>query len=242
MKALIFAAGLGTRLQPLTLTKPKALVEINGVTLLEIAIRKLQSQGFSEIVINVHAFGSQIIDFIQSNSFDAKIIISDERDLLLDTGGGLAKAMNCFSDNAPFLAYNVDIITNVNLAKFYQDHLSSKAIASVLVRERETSRYLLFDDKMNLSGWRNKATGEEIIVDENADNLKEFAFSGIHVVDPKISSYFPQNQNSYPIIPIYLSAAKNEIIKGVVDGNSSWFDVGKVSQLKEAEAYLAKIR
>ncbi|MEI6347591.1 MAG: nucleotidyltransferase family protein [Bacteroidota bacterium] len=242
MKALIFAAGLGTRLQPLTLTKPKALVEINGVTLLEIAIRKLQSHGFSEIVINVHAFGSQIIDFIQSNSFDAKIVISDERDLLLDTGGGLAKAMNCFSDSAPFLAYNVDIITNVNLAKFYQDHLSSKAIASVLVRERETSRYLLFDNHMNLSGWRNKATGEEIIVDENADNLKEFAFSGIHAVDPKISSYFPQNQSSYPIIPIYLSAAKNEIIKGVVDDNSSWFDVGKVSQLKEAEAYLAKIR
>ena len=239
MKAMIFAAGLGTRLQPYTLTKPKALVEINGVTLLELAIRKLKSEGFSEIVVNVHAFGNQIIEFLNSHDFGVTTYISDEREQLLDTGGGLAKAMPFFADGAPFLVYNVDIITTVNLAEFYQAHLKSNAIASLMVRNRKTARYLLFNNEMKLSGWRNKSTEEEILVDLNpSETYKELAFSGIHIVNPKIAAYFPTIINPFPIVPFYLDVAKYETIKGVLDTDSNWFDVGKVEQLNEASNFI----
>jgi NDP-sugar pyrophosphorylase family protein len=239
MKAMIFAAGLGTRLQPYTLTKPKALVEINGITLLELSIRKLKSEGFSEIVVNVHAFGNQIIEFLKSHDFGIITYISDEREQLLDTGGGLAKAMHFFSDDIPFLVYNVDIITTVNLAEFYQAHLKSNAIASLMVRNRKTARYLLFNNEMKLSGWRNKSTEEEILVDLNpSETYKELAFSGIHIVNPNIASYFPAVLNPFPIVPFYLEVAKHETIKGVLDSDSNWFDVGKVEQLNEASDFI----
>ncbi len=239
MKAIIFAAGLGTRLQPLTLNKPKALVEINGITLLELAIQKLTHHGFTDIIINVHAFGTQIIEFVSQHSFDARISISDERNLLLDTGGGLAKALHFFSDGEPFLAYNVDIITSVDLGKFYKQHLMQRPLASLMVRKRNTSRYLLFDREMNLSGWRNTSNGEEIWVNGTKATTEEFAFSGIHIVDPKISKYIKTENTPFPIMPFYLDIAKHEPIKGVIDKDSAWFDVGKLEQLKEAEKFLS---
>ncbi len=238
MKALIFAAGLGTRLKPFTDDKPKALVEINGVSLLELAIRKLINDGFDEIVVNIHAFGQQIIDFLNSHSFEAKISISDERELLLDTGGGLVKALPLFSDRDPFLVYNVDIITTVDLGDFYRQHLKNKSLVSMMVRNRETSRYLLFNSIMQLVGWRNNANGEEIWVDKPILNATAYAFSGIHVVDPKISKYVSTVNVPFSIIPFYLQIAQKEMIKGVLDVESIWFDVGKEAQLKEASIYL----
>lgn len=240
MKAIIFAAGLGTRLQPLTLNKPKALVEINGTTLLELAIRKLIQHGFTDIIINVHAFGNQIIEFVSQHYFEAQITISDERDLLLDTGGGLAKALPFFSDGEPFLVYNVDIVTTLDLHGFYEQHLIQKPLASLMVRKRNTSRQLLFDREMNLSGWRNSSNGEEIWVSQSETvATEEFAFSGIHIVDPRISKYIKTENTPFPIVPFYLEVAKHEPIKGVVDKDSVWFDVGKVEQLKEAEKFLS---
>jgi len=242
MKAIIFAAGLGTRLQPLTLNKPKALVEINGITLLELAIRKLIDHGFTDIIINVHAFGNQIIEFVNQHYFEARISISDEQDLLLDTGGGLIKALPFFSDGAPFLVYNVDIITTVDLRGFYEQHLIQKPLASLMVRKRSSSRYLLFDREMNLSGWRNISNGEEIWVNDAEATTEEFAFSGIHIVDPRISKYIKTENTPFPIVPFYLEVAKHEPIKGVVDKDSVWFDVGKLEQLKEAEKFLSNGR
>lgn len=240
MKAMIFAAGLGTRLQPYTLEKPKALVEINGVTLLELAIQKLAKHGFNDIIVNVHAFGDQIIDFVSSWSFDAKITISDERSLLLDTGGGLAHALPFFDDGQPFLVYNVDIITTVDLGAFYQKHMEERPLASLMVRKRNTSRYLLFDHEMSLAGWRNSSTGEEIWVNDVKADVEAYAFSGIHVVEPRIAKYITVADIPFPIIPFYLETAKHERMKGVLDADSVWFDVGKEAQLKEAEAYLGR--
>ncbi len=162
MKALIFAAGLGTRLRPLTNDRPKSLVEVNGVTLLEIAIRRLIGAGCREIIVNVHHFAEQIIDFIEKNGqFGIQIAVSDEREQLLDTGGGLKKAAWFFDDGQPFLVCNADVLTDMDLAHFYQKHLESHAIATLAVRRRTTSRYFLFDEKMHLCGWQNAKTGEE---------------------------------------------------------------------------------
>ncbi len=230
MKAMIFAAGLGTRLQPLTNNKPKALVEIGGHTLLEIAIRKLVSFGFDDIVVNIHHFGEQIIDFLKNNTFGAKITISDERSQLLDTGGALAKAAHFFNDNKPFLVYNVDIITNSNLLDFYNYHILSDSIATLMIRQRKSSRYLLFDNDLLLCGWQNNQTNEKIIVTHRNISLHPFAFSGIHVIDPKIFNYF-QQQSKFSIIPFYLQIASKEKINGYDDKSEFWFDLGKHEHL-----------
>ncbi len=239
MKALVFAAGHGTRLSPLTDSKPKALVELNRVTLLELAIKKLVLHGFTQIVINVHAFGDQIIDFIKKHSFDAQIFISDEREMLLDTGGGLMKSLPFFDDSSPFLVYNVDIITTANLKMFYEEHMKNRPLVSLLVRKRETSRMLIFDSSMKLEGWENSATNEKIWVNKPIENGINFAFSGIHIVDPCIEKFKLPEDASFPIIPFYLKIAKEENIMGVEDADSVWFDVGKIDQLNEAEAFLS---
>ena len=144
MKAMIFAAGLGTRLKPLTNDKPKALVTVNGTTLLELTINKLIQHGFNEIIINIHYFGNQIIDFLKSkNNFNISITISDESELLLDTGGGLKKTAYFFNDNKPFLVHNVDIVSEINLTELYAQHLQSDAIATLAVKNRKSSRYFI---------------------------------------------------------------------------------------------------
>ncbi|MDR2853752.1 MAG: NTP transferase domain-containing protein, partial [Prevotellaceae bacterium] len=155
-KALIFAAGLGTRLQPFTNTMPKALVPIGGKPLLEHIILKLKHSGFDEIIINIHHFGEQIIDFLQNkNHFGIRIEISDERDILLNTGGGIRKTQWFFNDNAPFLVHNVDILSNIDLRNLYDNHLKNSALATLAVSERATQRYFLFDTQNTLHGWTN---------------------------------------------------------------------------------------
>lgn len=229
MKAMIFAAGLGTRLRPLTNDKPKALIEIRGKTLLEITVNKLIQNGFDKIVINVHHFAEQIISYLADKKFKAKIEISDESKRLLDTGGGLKKARNFFEDGQPFLVHNVDIITDLNLRDLYQAHQKNNSIATVAVRNRKSSRYLLFDQQKILCGWENVKTGERII-SRSKENLEQFAFSGIHVIDPKLFKYFPEIEK-FSIIDVYLSAARKEKIKAFLHNYSFWQDVGKVEDL-----------
>ena len=182
MKAMIFAAGLGTRLKPLTDNKPKALVEVGGKTMLELVILKLKEAGFNEIVINIHHFGQQIIDYLKANNnFGLTIHISDERDYLLDTGGGIKKATPFLMGKEPFLVHNVDIFSNVDLRQLYENHLKSGATATLLVSQRKTARYLLFNKENKLCGWHNN---DYPYFDPK--QYQEYAFGGIHVISPKL--------------------------------------------------------
>jgi len=240
MKALIFAAGLGTRLKPLTDTMPKALVPIDGKPLLEHVILKLKAAGFSQLIINVHHFPDQIIDFLKSkNNFDLRIEISDERDKLLDTGGGVKKAKWFFDDGKPFLVHNVDILSNIDLQSLYQQHLETSPLATLVVSERDTFRYFLFDEEARLKGWINEKTGE--VRPENLENTEQFnklAFSGIQVLSPdvfKLMEHFPDH---FSIVDFYLRNAAQQKIKAYVPHALKMIDVGKLNVLTEAEQFV----
>lgn len=236
MEALIFAAGLGTRLKEQTQNKPKALVLLAGKPLLQHVIERLKSFGIVHIVINVHHFADQVIEFIENNhSFGIQIDISDERELLLDTGGGLKKAGHFFTGNEPILIYNVDVVSNLDLNNLLGFHRLDNALATLVVRQRETSRYLMFDKNMLLSGWKNFSSGE-IIVSREASfaNSKPFAFSGIHIVQPEILDLITE-EGKFPIMDLYLRLAKSQKIKGYLDQSDLWMDLGKPDQIIEAE-------
>lgn len=233
ISAMIFAAGLGTRLFPLTADKPKALVEIKGKTLLERAILKIESAGIEHIVINIHHFGEKIIEFLKQQKFSAKIEISDERNFLLDTAGGLKFAEPLLRNSEHILLYNVDIISDINLENLYNFHLQSGASATLAVRNRNSSRHLLFDDQMTLCGWRNHKSGEEIW-SHNNDNAKEFAFSGIHIIRRELLSEIPEN-TKLSITPFYLESAKTHIIKGLLHDENFWMDCGKIEDIHTIE-------
>lgn len=238
---MIFAAGLGTRLRPLTNNKPKALVELNGKPFLQRNIEYVKSYGFDELIINVHHFADQIIDFLKSNdNFGVKIVISDERGELLETGGGLKKAAPFFDDNQPFLVINSDILTDLNLSDFYNYHIQQKALATLAVRKRQSSRYLLFNPFNRLSGWYNTKTKESIFtsnVTSDNSNLRSYAFSGIHIIEPKI---FPliKETTKFSIIKPYLYLASQHKINGYLHDHSIWMDLGSVDKLKKAENLL----
>ncbi|MEI6274677.1 MAG: nucleotidyltransferase family protein [Prolixibacteraceae bacterium] len=237
MKAFILAAGLGTRLAPFTLDRPKALVELNGITLLERAIRKVNELDVSEIIINVHHFGDQIIEFLQSgNNFNLPILVSDEREQLLDTGGAILKAKNLLGTTEPFLLYNVDVLSAMNLTALSAFHSQNKGLATLAVRERKTDRYLLFDRDMMLSGWKNVKTGEEKISRPCAAP-GNFAFSGIQIIEPGIFSLITET-GKFSIIDLYLRLAKSESIYGYPDTSEIWMDLGKPDQLAAAEKML----
>jgi NDP-sugar pyrophosphorylase family protein len=233
MRAMILAAGMGTRLRPLTDTLPKALVKIRNKTLLEIAINNLVKYGFNKIIINVHHFADQIIEFIEQNDFNADISISDECDKLLDTGGGLKKTAWFFKDRVSFLLYNVDVISNLNLNTLYSTHTNSNALATLAVKKRESNRYLLLNSNNILCGWKDVQSGEEIN-SANINLLNEYAFSGIHVIDPKIFSLMP-DYDVFSMIDLYLKIMGDQSIKGFVDNESLWLDVGKPESLRVAE-------
>jgi NDP-sugar pyrophosphorylase family protein len=224
---LILAAGLGTRLRPITHTIPKALVKIGGHTLLEGAIRHLADYGVKEIVINVHHFADQIIQYLDRNrNFGLNIFISDERDQLLDTGGGLNKASRFFAGKDPFFIRNVDIISDLDLQNMMDHHVQSNAIATLAVRNRETSRYFLFDPNHRLCGWTNLKTGEKILSIESAVKLEMFAFSGIQILNPEIFALITE-EGKFSLTGLYLRLAKENLIKGYIDNGSVWRDVGK---------------
>ncbi len=234
MRAMISCAGLGTRLKPITDTIPKALVKAGNATLLEICIKNLNSQGISDIIINVHHFADQIKKFLEeNNNYGVNISISNESRKLLNTGGGLKNAAWFFDDGEPFLLHNVDVISNLNLKALYDFHINSKAIATLAVRDRESSRYLLFNSENILCGWKNVKTNE-IVSFANIESLKEFAFSGIHIIDPKIFTLMP-NDEIFSMIDLYLNIMKNNDVNAYIDNESFWMDVGNPESLKIAE-------
>lgn len=241
MKAMIFAAGLGTRLKPLTDTMPKALVPVGGKPLLQHIIEKLISSGFDEIIINIHHFGDQIIDFVTSkNYFDIRIEFSDEREKLLDTGGAIKKASWFFNDGKPFLVHNVDILSNIDLSELYSAHLKSNPLATLVCSERLTTRYLLFDNNDHLKGWINESTGEikSPFPDLNPRQTNKLAFSGIHVLNPSIFSYMTDLPVRFPVIDFYLSLCHREKISCSLPPGLQLIDVGKLNSLNEAEGFL----
>ncbi|MCK3685458.1 nucleotidyltransferase family protein [Maribellus sp. YY47] len=234
MEAMLFAAGLGTRLLGETADKPKALVDVGGKPLLQRAIEKLSASGVSKIVVNVHHFAPQVIDFIESRNWDVPVLISDESDQLLETGGGLKKAGPLFSRKEPILIYNVDIISNIDLKQLEFEHLASGNLATLVVRTRESQRYFRFDAEMQLAGWINKKSGETKISRPAVfDDAKELAFSGIHIVQPEILKYMPE-EDRFSIINVYLELAKTQKIKGYFDTSELWMDVGKPAELEAA--------
>ena len=241
MKAMIFAAGLGTRLRPLTNDRPKALVEVGGKTMLERVIIKLAKAGFDDITINIHHFGEKIIEFLELNeNFGLNIHISDERDLLLDTGGGILKAQPFLDGDEPFLVHNADILTDIDLRAMYHNHIESGAMATLLVKERQTSRYFVFDDDYRLQGWLNKSTGETRPSDFiHREGMHELAFGGIHVISPSIFEpleEYSQGQAKFSITPFYVDECHTHLINGYLqDTPYTWLDVGKHETLKLAE-------
>jgi NDP-sugar pyrophosphorylase family protein len=240
MKAMIFAAGLGTRLQNETFAKPKALVDVGGKPLLERAIEKLKNEGITEIVINVHHFSELVISFIKENDFGIPVYISDESEKLLDTGGGLKKATGFFKGNEPVLIYNVDILSNLNMQDLIKNHLQSKALVTLAVRNRETQRYYKFDSEMNLTGWLNKKTGEtRISIPDKYEKSAAMAYSGFHVIQPEIFPLMPETDR-FSVTDFYLELAKTHLIKGFNDTSDLWMDVGKPEQLEEARKIFKK--
>lgn len=236
MEAMIFAAGLGTRLRPLTNDRPKALVEVCGKTMLQHCIEMLIGNGATRIVINVHHFAEMMKTYIANLKYNIDIQISDESQLLLDTGGGLKKAVSLFSGREPVVIANVDILTNIDLRKMMQQHIDSKADATLAIRDRQSSRQLLFDADWQLGGWQNNKTGESIIVSQSQE-LKPFAFSGIHIISPSLFSKFPAD-DVFPIIPHYLKLAESHKIIGYRHDSDYWFDAGSVEKIAEAEKFL----
>lgn len=244
MNAMVFAAGLGTRLQPLTLDRPKALVEVAGKTLLEHNILKLRAAGFDHLVVNVHHFGDQIIRFLDAHqNFGIDIRVSDERGRLLDTGGGLRKALPLFPNADPVLIHNVDIVSEVDVAEVYRQHSACmESEATLVINQRNTSRYLLFDEGYRLRGWTNIKTGE--VKGEKAAVMR--AFSGIHVVDSSLlallnayASHLTEPDGAFPIISFYIAQCGTTCFRGyeLPDG-TPWVDCGKIESLEKAAKIL----
>lgn len=220
------AAGLGTRLRPLTHYRPKALLEYEGRPLLAHVLDRLISAGFKKIVINIHHFGSQVTDFVKNfKTHDTELIISDERSLLLDTGGGLLKAWQYF-ESSPVLIHNVDILSNIDLNKFWIESIASSNIATLAVKNRSTTRPLLFDRNMQLCGWKNLQTGEQIITGGHATGY-ELAFSGISIIQPELIHQLP-GQEVFPIMPEILRISETFPVKGYRHDADDWMDMGKM--------------
>ncbi|MBO5673495.1 MAG: nucleotidyltransferase family protein [Paludibacteraceae bacterium] len=251
MKAMIFAAGLGTRLKPLTDTMPKALVPLAGKTLLQWQIEKLKAAGITDIVVNVHHFPDQIIDYLrENNQFGCYIQVSDERNMLLETGGGLRKAHPLLTSNlsplasSPILVCNVDILSNIDIPALLNAY-NPEEMGVVVVYPRDTQRYLLFDDNSRLRGWTNIATGEvRGPLSDNRypiANTRKLAFSGMQVLNPRIfevmEKVVAEKGEKFSLIDLYLSIAEKEILRAFIPENYRMMDVGKINQLSEAEAF-----
>lgn len=239
MKAMILAAGMGTRLMPLTSSIPKALVMLNGKTLLETAIVKLRSAGFDQIIVNVHHKAGQVLSYLREHDFTGtEIAISDEQDELLDTGGGIMKARWFLEGNEPFLVHNVDVVSGIDLNDLFKSHGVNKNLVTLAVTDRPSSRYLLFDGNGYLCGWQNKITGEEIIARET-QTYAALAFSGIHVIDPAIFTIL-KKAGRFPVMELYLELAGSYRIRAYQHSPASFFDLGTPEKLKEAELFFQR--
>ena len=242
MRAMLFAAGKGTRLRPITDRLPKALVSVAGKPLLAIIIERLRNAGVEEIVINIHHFGEQILDYLSNNDFGVNISVSDERESLLDTGGGLKKAVPLFSSsNEPILLHNVDILSNADIALFYEK--SSTQAATLLVSSRKTSRYLLFDENNCLRAWQNVMTGEvrTPYADIDLGRLRPYAFSGIHCFSPSLFPFMESFAERFSLIDFYLQVCDKVDVKCEVKPDLRMLDVGKIDTLERAEEFLQNL-
>ena len=245
MKAMIFAAGLGTRLRPLTDSRPKALVPVCGEPLLYHVIGKLREAGYREVVVNVHHFAEQIRDYLQSRDFGVKLSISDESACLLETGGGIAHAENLIlPTDEPFLVHNVDIISNLDLS-WVRSHTRPEALATLVVSPRKTRRNLLFDKDMRLMGWMDNQSGEVRTPYPHLDpaQCRQYAFAGIHNLSPRIFPHFAEwgFKGRFPIMDFYLKTCAAEPIFGLAAEDLSLVDVGKFETLSEAQQLCSKI-
>lgn len=241
MKAMIFAAGLGTRLRPLTERMPKALVSVGGRALIDIQIEKLAAAGFDEIVVNVHHFADLVERHLEErygNNDKIRLRISDERDELLDTGGGLRKAAGMLAGSEPFVAHNVDVLSNADLRALYEEGKGKAAV--LLVSNRATQRYLLFDSNNRLVGWTNIATGEvrTPFAATDASKCRRLAFAGIQALSPKLLAYMERMPRKFSLIDFYLSVCAEVPVYGVVQPFFKMLDVGKAETLAAAEVFL----
>jgi NDP-sugar pyrophosphorylase family protein len=239
MKAMILAAGLGTRLRPLTSDRPKALVEIGSRSLLEIALSRLRTFGVGEVIVNVHHFADLVVDYLKANNnFGMRIEVSRE-EALLDTGGGLKKAAWFFLEDSsaldePFVLHNVDVISTIDLERMRQSHVERGALATLAVQERETSRYLLFDEQQDLCGRRTGGDRASKLV-RPAQLVEALAFSGIHIISPRIFSMLTE-EGAFSIIDSYLRlAARGEKILAFRADKYYWRDLGRPENVAQAE-------
>ncbi len=243
MNALVFAAGLGTRLRPFTLHHPKALVEVGGMPMLQRVLLKLKNAGVGLVVVNVHHFAYQIIEFLNANQrFGLDLVVSDERDHLLDTGGGILKAAPLLGEDAPFIVHNADILTDFPIDEMISFHDCRGNDVSLLVAARKTSRYLYFDRDDRLAGWGNISTGEHLPDGFTPDSsMSQLAFGGVHVISPSVlpvlSGYAPDE--AFPIVPFYVDKCRHLKIGGFQPAaDYHWHDIGKPESLAEAEESL----
>lgn len=255
MKAMIFAAGLGTRLKPLTDTLPKALVPLAGKTLLQWQIEKLKAAGITDIVVNIHHFPDMIINYLKDNdNFGCNIQVSDERDALLETGGGLRKAQEAIrrlgyeAKGEGILICNVDILSNIDIPTLLQAY-NPNEMGVVVVSQRDTQRYLLFDRENRLCGWTNIATGEfrgPIAKSQEPIAHRQLAFSGMQVLNPRIfecmDNIVKLKGEKFSLIDLYLNICEQETLKAYIPNDYRMMDVGKISQLSEAEEFANSLK
>jgi NDP-sugar pyrophosphorylase family protein len=246
-QAMILAAGLGTRLKPLTDNMPKALVPIGGMPLIDRTIIRLQSFGYDHFVVNIHHFAEDIRRHVAMQDYGRLVQFSDESDMLLETGGGLKKAAHLFLDEQPILIHNVDILDNVDYSWFSRQHLEQED-AVLLVSKRKTKRYLLFDNAMRLMGWKNIETGEvkspyEYVrrtgLSQHGEELNMFAFSGIHSFSPRLFQLMDRFPDRFGVIDFYLSVCHRAQIVGLVKDDLEMIDVGKLDSLSAAESFIS---
>lgn len=234
---MILAAGLGTRLKPLTDRIPKALVPIAGKPLLEWQLEKLRAAGIRDVVINVHHFADQVEAYVRENaSFGMDIRFSDERELLLETGGGLRKAAALLGNDQPVLVCNVDVLSTICLDKLIAAH-DPKTLSTIVVSPRETQRYFLFDTDRRLMGWTNRKTGEVKPAELNTEGLEPLAFSGMHIVSPEIFEVMQPYPDKFSITDFYIDQCREHVIKAFVPSDYRMMDIGKIDSLDEAERF-----
>jgi N-acetyl-alpha-D-muramate 1-phosphate uridylyltransferase len=234
MKAMILAAGLGTRLKPWTDFHPKALAIVNGKSLLQRNIEYLQQVGIKDVIVNVHHFADQIKDAINlNNGWGSDIAISDEKNEVLETGGGLIKAKH-FLNKEPFVLMNVDMLTDLNLQEMINFHQANNALATLAISDRKSSRAFLFNNKNELCGWQNNATNEQKII-RNEDSLTQMAFSGFHIIEPQIFELITQ-EGKFGMVEVYLDLCKSNKILGHNHNGCKLLDVGKPESIIEAES------
>ena len=238
MKGMIFAAGVGSRLHPVTSNKPKALVEVDGKTMLEHTLLHLKTHGITDVIINIHHFPGMIEEFVHNHGAFGMNVSFSREGKLLDTGGGLKEAAWFFNDDEPILLRNVDILSNLNLREMIRMHRHHQPLATLAVSNRQSSRYLLFDAQNRLCGWKHVKEKRQNVVRET-EHLNKRAFNGIHVIDPALLTLLP-NKKVFSITEAYLKACKDHAILAFQDNSSYWFDIGTREKLEKARQFMAQ--